>query len=185
MFVLGRQRVFGGCAGGGDLVDVGAARNAVAVAVVELCKGDVVGGVEDNGDDVVLAHAHVHEPVVAAAGERVCLNDVRGEVLWPGSEVAHEVFEVGRGGAGSEGDGAPVMEESAGCRGSGCRNALQEDVAAAEAGRGVWRRSEGACLLRESGLNARGVKVECFGSGCWGFGPEANGYNEAAQQEES
>ena len=48
-------------AGGRDLVDAGAAGDAVAVGGVERGEGDVDGGVEDDGDDVVLASAEAEE----------------------------------------------------------------------------------------------------------------------------
>ena len=65
-------------AGGRDLVDAGAAGDAVAVGGVERGEGDVDGGVEDDGDDVVLASAEAEEGVGGCAGaertveERIC-----------------------------------------------------------------------------------------------------------------
>ena len=81
---------------------------------VELAEGDVVGGVHDDGDDVLLADAHEGLHLVSVLEGRLGLKHLRGEVLRVGVEVAHEALEVGGCGSGGEGGAAPVVEQSAG-----------------------------------------------------------------------
>ena len=81
---------------------------------VEAAEGDVVGGVHDDGDDVLLADAHGGLHVVAAVGDSLGLQDLRGEVLGVGVEVAQQALEVGGGGTGGEGGAAPVVEQRSG-----------------------------------------------------------------------
>ena len=137
---------------------------------VEGGEGDVAGGVEDDGDDVVLAGAEAEEGVGGCAPDDGRGDDLRGEVVRVGGEVLEEVFEVGGGGVGDEGGGAPVVEEGVG--GGGCGQLLDEDLAGAELGAsgGVAGEGEevvgGAVVLGEAGLDGAGVDAE--GGECGG-----------------
>ncbi len=66
---------------GRDLVDASAAGDAVAVVGVECGEGDVAGGVEDDGDDVVLAGAEAEEGVGAVYRERTVEETICGAKL--------------------------------------------------------------------------------------------------------
>ena len=80
--------------GRGDGVDAGAAGDAVAVGGIEGGEGDVAGGVEDDGDDVVLAGAEAEEGVGWSCGEDGGGEDLRCEVGGVSGEVAEEAFEA-------------------------------------------------------------------------------------------
>src|SRR6185312_4684834 len=114
-----------------DLGDIRAARDAVAMAKVEVAEVDIVGGIHNNGDDMVLADSHERLEAVVVPGESFGLEDFGREVLWVRVEVAHQAFEVGGGGSGDEGSAAPVVKEGSGDGGWG--KLLDDEVAAAEA----------------------------------------------------
>src|ERR1700761_366981 len=151
-------------AGGRDLVDARAAGDAVAVSGVEGGEGDVDGGVEDDGDDVVLAGAEAEEGVGGRVPDDGRGDDLRGEVVRVGVEVLEEVLEVGGGAVRDKGGGAPVVEEGVWSGGGG--DFFNEELAGAEvreAG-GVGGEDEegggGLVLLGEAGLDGMGVGVE-------------------------
>src|SRR6185312_1838138 len=149
-----------------DLGDIRAARDAVAMAKVEVAEVDIVGGIHNNGDDMVLADSHERLEAVVVPGESFGLEDFGREVLWVRVEVAHQAFEVGGGGSGDEGSAAPVVKEGSGDGGWG--KLLDDEVAAAEATLvcGDEEDAGGMMLLSEAGFDAGGVGVE----GGKGFG---------------
>ena len=139
---------------------------------VERGEGDVIGGVEDDGDDVPLASAEARDGVGGCEGEDGGGEDLRGEVVRVGVEVLEEVLEVSSGCVRDKGGGAPVVEDGAGS--GGCGELFDEELAGAElgAGGGVAGQCEedvgGAVLPREPGLEGAGVGVE-GDDGCEGL----------------
>jgi hypothetical protein len=132
----GVEGAFGEGAGRVDLGDADALRGAVTVLGVELSEGDVVGGVHDDGDDVVLANAHPCMEVIVLLGEGFGLDDLGGEMLRVGVEVFHEALEVSGGGSGGEGGTAPVVEECSGEGWCGGGELLDDEGSLAEVLRG-------------------------------------------------
>lgn len=76
-----------------------------------MAEGDVVGRVEDDGDDVALADAHEDLELVTVAGQDFCLEHLRRKMLRVGGKVAHEVLEIGGFGSGDEGGPAPMVNK--------------------------------------------------------------------------
>ena len=143
---------------------------------VKLAEGDVISGVHDNGDDVVLAYAHGGRHAVRALVEDAGLHDLWGEVLGVGVEVSDEAVEVGGGGSGGEGCPAPVVEHRAGVFDAiGRRNAFDDQTAAMQRrlrGGGGEEVAGGAVLLRQAGLYGPYVGVEGGERGWGGFGEQ-------------
>lgn len=176
MLFGGVEGAFGGGAGRVDLGDVDALRGAVAVLGVELSEGDVVSGVHDDGDDVVLTDAHPCLEAVVLLGEGLGLNDLGREVLRVGAEVFHEALEVGGGRSGGKRGAAPVVEEGSGEWRSGGGELLDDKGSLAKVLRGGGEKGAGgAVLLGEAGLDCAGVGVEGGDGGGCGFGYEAPG----------
>ena len=123
-------------------------------------KVTVVGDVEDDGEDVVLADAHGGLEAVVLLGEDAGLDDLRGEVPGVGGEVAQEAFEAGGGDSGGEGAAAPVVEEGSGDGGRG--ELLDDEVAAAEAGvvGGGEEGDGGTVLVGKAGSDGGDVGIE-------------------------
>lgn len=169
MFVGGAERMFGGGVGGGDFGDAGAAGVAPAAVRGGRAEGDVVGGVERDGENVVLADAEVGLHVVAGGGEQAGAEDFGGEVARVGGEVAEEVVEVGGAGAWGERGAAPVMEHGAG--GGlyvGFGEGFEDEIAAVQSGEAVGqdgREIGSGVLLGKAVLDGLGVGGES-GDGC-------------------
>lgn len=131
----GGEGALGRRAGVGDFRDARAARGAVSVVRVELPEDDVVGGVEDDGEDVALADAHEDPEVVAVLAEDAGAQDLWREDPRVGGEIAEEPVKAVSGGSGDEDRGAPVVEESSGQRVAVRRRELLDDqTALAQAG---------------------------------------------------
>ncbi len=191
MLVGGGQGVFGGGVGGGDFGDAGAARGAGAAGGGGVGEGDLVGGVEGDGEDVVLAEAHRGLEVVAVGGEEGGAEDFGGEVPGVGGEVAEEVVEGGGGGVGNEGGAAPMVEEGV-VGGFGWGQGVEEEIAVMEAGedfRGEGFRGEkrGGVLLGQAALYGLGVGHEggVCGRGGLGVGGEGCERDEESCGEQS
>ncbi len=186
----GREGVLGGGAWVVDLGDAVASGDAVAVLDVEMAEGDVVGGVHDDGDDMMLADAHRRLHVVCALCEDASLKYLWSKVLGVGVEVAHEAFEVGGCGAVGEGGAAPVVEKRAGEVGvGGGRDLLEDEVTVVEAcvqcigvGRGRKEGVGGPVLPRESPFDTPCVGVEGGDGGGCGLSHERAWSVEQEQQ---
>ncbi len=122
MLLVWAKGVLGLGAGGVDLGDMDAARKAVATMRIGLGEDNVVRGVQDDGDDVLLADAHGGLEMVLLPGEDSGLKDLWGEVLWIGGQVLHQAVKVRGFGSGDEGRAAPVVQQ--GSRDTGGRREL-------------------------------------------------------------
>ena len=154
---------------------------------IEGGEGDVAGGAEDDGDDVVLAGAEAEQGVCGSCGEDGGGEDLGREVVRVGGEIAEEALEVCGCGVRDEGGGAPVVEEGVGRLGGGCE-VFDEELARAKAGAGGWGDGEEgvgrAVLLSEAGLELGGVGVEGGDGGGRGFGEKMWGLEKKKCSEE-
>jgi hypothetical protein len=164
VFVSVGEGVFAGRAGVGDLGDAGAAGGAGAALRAGAREGDVVGGVEDDGENVVLADAQGGGEAVAVLREDGGLEDLGREDAGIGGKVAQEEFKVGGASVGNEGGAAPVVKEGfgdVGCRG----DLVDEEFAATEAG-GLVGGGEGLkAPAVEAGFDGADVSVKGLGRG--------------------
>ena len=81
---------------------------------VGICEGDVVGRVEHDCDDMLLAYPELHVKAVALMREDVRGDNLRRENSGVSGVVLEHSIEVGGCGSGDEGRSAPVVEEGAG-----------------------------------------------------------------------
>lgn len=167
-------------AGAVQLVDVRAARDAEAVGGIEAAEADVAGGVQVDGEHMLLADAHCHLVAVAALLQNVGGEHLRGVVLRVGSEIAEELIHLGGGDAGDEGRAAPMVEQGAGEFLAVRRRELLDDkLAATEAslnfGVGGERSQKGlrrSVLRFEADVHGSGAGVEGGDGGRAGFAGE-------------
>src|ERR1700756_479713 len=130
-----------------------------------MAVGDVVPGVEDNGEDVMLADPHECLKMIALLRDHPSLKHLRGIDPAVVVVVPHQVLEVRGFDSGSEDGAAPVVQKRSGEIWGLWREPLENQLALVQFAllSGIKGREEGglrAMLLRESRLDRTDVGVE-------------------------